>query len=137
VTAAPSGPTADFKKIEFSDIALFRLGYFDFMKLNTNNMLMQYSADEWYRVDLLLDYDEQRVSIFVNELPLESSSFFTKRKDKLASGNALSIYGLTPDGVSSFKNIKMCNEICPSRKFPTALYLTTRFFASRVGIQVH
>jgi hypothetical protein len=82
------------------------------MKLNTNNMLMQYVADEWYRIDLLLDFDEQRVSIFVNEEPLKSSTFFTQRKDKLVSGNALSIYGLTPDGVSLFKNIKMCNEIC-------------------------
>lgn len=39
VTAAPGGPTAEYQKVEFSDVALFRLGYFDFAKLNTQNML--------------------------------------------------------------------------------------------------
>jgi len=79
-------------------------------------MLMQYEADKWYSVDLILDFDEQRASIFINNEPLKSETFFTQRKDKLVGGNALSIYGLSPDGVSEFRNIKVCNDICSERK---------------------
>lgn len=39
VQGSPAGPTPQFKKVEFSDVAFFRLGYFDFAKLNTQNML--------------------------------------------------------------------------------------------------
>ena len=39
VTAAPKGPNKDYKKVEFSDTAFFRFGYFNYMKLNTQNML--------------------------------------------------------------------------------------------------
>jgi len=40
-------------------------------------MLQLYEGDEWYNIDLILDYDEQRVSIYVNQEPLKSASFFT------------------------------------------------------------
>ena len=112
ITAAPTGPTDQYERIQFSDVALFRLGYFDFLKLNTQNMLMPYEADTWYNVDLILDRDEQRISIYVNDKPLKSDTYFTQRKDKLVGGNALSIYGLSPDSVSEFRNIQVCNDIC-------------------------
>jgi hypothetical protein len=127
VTSAPSGPTADYKRVEFSDVALFRLGYFDYLKLNTENMLQRYEADKWFRVDLLLDWDEQRVSIYVDEAPLKSAPFFTQRKDKLKSGNAVSIYGLTPGSISQFRDIKMCNDVCSTRKCAAPTPLLTLF----------
>ena len=77
MTAAPTGPSSIYKRVEFSDVALFRLGYFDYLKLNTENMLQRYEADKWFRIDLLLDWDEQRVTIYVNEQPLKSAPFFT------------------------------------------------------------
>ena len=51
-------------------MAFFRLGYFDFAKLNLENMLQKYEADKWYNIDLLLDFDEQRVSIYIDNNPL-------------------------------------------------------------------
>ena len=81
------------------------MGYFDFAKLNLENMLQKYEADKWYNIDLLLDFDEQRVSIYIDNNPLKSAAFFTQRKDKLSDGNAISIYSLTPNSVSQFKNI--------------------------------
>lgn len=116
MTAAPTGPSSLYKRVEFSDVALFRLGYFDYLKLNTENMLQRYEADKWFRIDLLLDWDEQRVTIYVDEQPLKSAPFFTQRKDKLTSGNAVSIYGLTPGSISQFRDIKMCMHVCPTRK---------------------
>jgi hypothetical protein len=100
VKRAPEGPDKNYKKKEFSDVAFFRLGYFDYAKLNTQNMLMKYEAEKWYKIDLILNFDEQRASIYINDEPYKSASFFTQRKTKLASGNALSIYGLTPESVS-------------------------------------
>ena len=100
VTASPKGPNAKYVKKEFSDVAFFRLGYFDYLKLNTQNMLLKYESETWYSIDLILDYDEQRVSIYVDNEPLKSAAFFTQRKEKLADGNAVSIYGLSPSGVS-------------------------------------
>ena len=66
VTASPKGPTVEYKKVQFSDVAFFRLGYFDFLKLNTQNMLRKYEANKWFSVDIILDYDDQRASIYVN-----------------------------------------------------------------------
>ena len=67
VTRAPAGPNAEYESIEFSDVAFFRLGYFDYAKLNTQNMLQKYAAATEYKIDLLLDWDEQRVSIYIND----------------------------------------------------------------------
>ena len=91
-------------------------------------MLMPYEADTWYSVDLILDRDEQRVSIFVNDKPLKSDTYFTQRKDKLLGGNALSIYGLSPDSVSEFRNIQVCNDICSECKWSSSI-VNFAFFA--------
>ena len=40
-------------------------------------MLMKYEDAKWYNIDLILDYDDQRASIYVNDKPLKSASFFT------------------------------------------------------------
>ena len=68
-------------------------------------MLLKFEAEKWYSVDLVLNYDEQRVSIYVDNEPLKSDAFFTQRKEKLSTGNAVSIYGLSPLSNSKFRNI--------------------------------
>lgn len=98
--------------MQFSDVAFFRLGFFDYAKLNTENMLMKYEAGVWYAVDLLMDWNEQRVSIYINGDEYKSTTFFTQSKDKLTSANAVSIYGLSPGSISKFKDIRICNEVC-------------------------
>lgn len=112
ITRAPSGPNAFYKSVEFSDVAFFRLGFFDYAKLNTENMLTKYDAGAWYVVDLLMDWNEQRVSIYINGDEYKSTTFFTQSKDKLKSANAVSIYGLSPGSISKFKDIRICNEVC-------------------------
>lgn len=115
--SAPNGPNDLWEKEELSDIVLFRFGWFNYMKLNTQSMVKKFEKDTWYTINLILDYDNQRVSIYVSTddgapEPITSEVFFTKRTTKLDSVNALSIYGLTPGNTSRFRDIKMCNEIC-------------------------
>ena len=77
-------------------------------------MIQKYTTGQWYTVDLWLDWDEQRVSIYINDTPLKSETFFTQHDDIIESANALSIYSLSPGSVSYFKNIRVCNDICES-----------------------
>ncbi len=116
VTGAPKGPTQGYESIEFSDVAFFRLGYFGYQKLNVQNMIKPYASGEPYAIDLWLDWDDQRVSIYINDEPIKSAAFFTQRKDKLEHANALSIYGLSPESKSKFKNITVCDGKCLAQK---------------------
>jgi hypothetical protein len=45
----------------------------------------------------------------------------SKKKDKELelTANAISIYGLSPEGDSKFANLQVCEEICKGRKYLT------------------
>lgn len=58
ITKAPTGPDAEYATVEYSDVAFFRLGYFNFAKLNTESMIMEYEGGKWYSVDLLMNWEE-------------------------------------------------------------------------------
>jgi hypothetical protein len=49
-----------------SDIFLFRFGYFNQLKLNIESMLMSYDATRWYAFDLIIDWENQRVTIYID-----------------------------------------------------------------------
>ena len=116
VTGAPKGPSKEYSAVEFSDVAFFRLGYFTYSKLNVENMLQKYEGGISYSVDLWLDWDDQRVSIYINDVPIKSAAFFTQKKDKIEHANALSIYGLSPGSTSKFRNITVCDGKCLAQK---------------------
>ena len=116
VTGAPKGPSKEYQAVEFSDVAFFRLGYFTYSKLNVENMLQKYEGGISYSVDLWLDWDDQRVSIYINDVPIKSAAFFTQKKDKIEHANALSIYGLSPGSTSKFRNITVCDGKCLAQK---------------------
>ena len=112
VTKAPTGPDEEYATKEYSDVAFFRLGYFNFAKLNTESMIEMYEGGKWYSVDLLMNWDDQRVSIYINDKAYKSENFFTQRSTKLESANAISLYGLSPGSLSEFRNLRVCNEVC-------------------------
>lgn len=82
------------------------------MKMNTENMVMKFEKDPWYKVDLLIDWKEQNVSIYVDGEAKASSAFFHNHKQPLEKVNTLAIYGLSPNGMSKFRDIQVCNDIC-------------------------
>jgi len=75
-------------------------------------MLARFEANKWFKIDLIIDWNEQRVSVYIDDKGKKSEAFFTQRKTKLESANALSIYGLSPGSVSLFRDIRVCEKIC-------------------------
>ena len=65
LTSSPVGPDGYAKQPD-SDVIFFRMGYFNFMKLNSDAMVHETAADTWYTVDMLIDWDNQKVSIYVD-----------------------------------------------------------------------
>ena len=98
------GPEGWERKKE-SDIVFFRLGHFNHLKMNTNSMLKATKNDVWYSVDMLVDWDLQQVSIYVDSEAISAETFFIKRKSLSMSTNAISIYNLSPDSVGLIRNI--------------------------------
>lgn len=114
-----SGPQlANFSKIQWQDVAFFRFGYFNYQKMNLVSMVNKFTNETWYKVDLLIDWDSQSVTIYVNNTLLASDRFFTNSKTTISSANAIVLYNLTPGGHCRVKNIKVCKERCDC-KFST------------------
>ena len=118
-----------------SDVFFYRMGYFDYQKLNMGNMIQKYKDQEWYSVDILIDWGNEkpvktnpngnaeeggkavsskpRVSIFINGVYNGTDNFFsgetigssTTAINRIESANALLLYGLSPGGISRFRNV--------------------------------
>lgn len=106
-------------KVEFSDIIFFRFGFYGYIKLNTQSMVLKYTRDAWYTVNMLIDYETQVVSIYLQgpdddkPKPVASQAFFTERTNKLEGVNALSLYNLSPGSQCQIRNLKVCeDEVC-------------------------
>lgn len=123
VQKSPIGPPGYDRQGQY-DVGFVRLGYFNYLKLNTESMVMKFEAETWYQIDLLIDWDEQQ--IIIRSQPVDNAEvsftsrqpFFTKRKQRIESANGISIYGLSPESVSRFKDIRVCTEFCLDCKSP-------------------
>jgi hypothetical protein len=103
-------------KEHLKDVAFFRMGYLNYMKLNTVNMVELSKAERWYKIDLLVNWADQRVAIYVNDKFKASSPFFNNEKERVESSNVLSIYGLSAGGTGRFREMEVCNDICATGK---------------------
>lgn len=41
-----------------SDVFLYKLGYYDYHKLNMKGMLGRYADREWYQIDILIEWSK-------------------------------------------------------------------------------
>ena len=115
VAKAPSG-FEDYAKVKYSDVAFMRLGFFKHLKLNTESMIKMFEEGEWLSIDLLIDWEDQTVSIYVDGEGVLATPFFTKRKTTLKDINTVALYGLTPESVSRYRNLMVCEDICSGCK---------------------
>lgn len=92
------------------------MGYLNYMKLNTVNMVELSVAEKWYQIDLLVNWVDQRVAIYVAGEFRASSPFFNNEKERVESANVLAIYGLSAGGTGRFREMEVCKDICASGK---------------------
>ena len=74
-------------------------------------------SEEWTEVDVLLDWNKQLVSIYIDGEGLAMQPFFTQQSTKIEEANALALYGLSAGSVSRFRNVQVCKERCTGGKF--------------------
>ena len=104
-----------YVKVQHNDVVFMRMGFFHHLKLNTDSMIKEFSQDTWMTVDMLLDWDAQTVSIYIDGVGIKAVPFFAKRSPKVTHVNTLAIYGLTPGSISRFRNLQICeDELCAS-----------------------
>jgi hypothetical protein len=84
------------------------------MKLNLANMIKKFTQDTWYQIDLLVDWDNQEVTIYVNTEQLGSDIFFTDKKKNIIinSTNAVLLYNLAPDTTCRIRKLQICEDRC-------------------------
>lgn len=102
----------NFTKVAWQDVAFFRFGYFNYQKMNLVSMVNKFKNGTWYKVDLIIDWSSQAVTVYVNNTQLASDKFFTNSKTKILSANSIVLYNLTPGGSCRVKSLKMCEERC-------------------------
>ena len=76
-------------------------------------MVNNFVAGKWYKVDLLIDWENQSVTVYVNanstnKDPLASDKFFTNSKTNITNANAIVLYNLTPGGHCRVKKLMAC-----------------------------
>lgn len=92
-------------KVEWQDSVFFRFGYFNYMKLNLMSMVQMFTNDTWYQIDLLLDWTNQVVTVYVDNQQMASDKFFTNSKTTISAANTIILYNLAPATTCKIKNL--------------------------------
>ena len=82
-----------------------------------NYTKLPYDNDKWYRVDAFIDWEENWTAFFIDGVFLGNTLFYSYQRDEQlmcdeSFVNALMLYTLTPNKSSSFKDIRLCEELC-------------------------
>ena len=78
-------------------------------------MVNKFKNATWYKVDLIIDWKTQAVTVYVDNKQLASDKFFTNGKTNIKSANSLVLYNLTPGGRCRVKSLMACPERCDSK----------------------
>eukprot|EP00347_Sterkiella_histriomuscorum_P004990 403358323 len=113
LTSINQNVTFFFNKVSWQDVLFYRFGYFNYQKMNLVSMVQKFTNDTWYQVDLLINWEAQDVTVYVDNQQLASDKFFTNSKTTINSANAIVLYNLTPGSSCSIKNLKICADRCP------------------------
>ena len=78
-----------------------------------------YSADQWYKIDVLMDWESSFAAFFIDNVLKAETDFFSAERDKAKKADvqfliALHLYTLSPGETSYFKDIRLCTHLCPS-----------------------
>ena len=58
------------------------MGYHDFIKVNLLSYSnLSYAADQWYKVDFVLDWEAQYAAFFIDGEFIANTWFYTRERD--------------------------------------------------------
>jgi hypothetical protein len=57
VTSSPQGP-AGYERVKNKDVLFFRLGYYNYMKVNTESLIHKTTNNQWLKIDILIHWEE-------------------------------------------------------------------------------
>ena len=78
----------------------------------------KYEKEKWYKIDILLEWEDKNVAIFIDGIFLRTVAFYSLDRDDLmdcgdAFVNTLMVYNLTPGTTTAFRDIRLCDYLCP------------------------
>jgi len=84
---------------------------------------LKYQRDKWYKIDILLDWNEQNedkddeIALFIDGVFVTKAPFYSLSRDKQMqceskAVDTLMLYNLSPDTATAFRNIKLCKDLC-------------------------
>ena len=94
-----------FSKVDNSDSVFFRFGFYNFIRVNLEDLIYGFEPARWYTIDLLLNWSDQKVAIFVDGNYITTVIFFYN--NNIDKWNALMIYNLTPDSTIKVANLQV------------------------------
>ena len=98
------------------------MGFYNVFKVNTAQFVdVMYEPDHWYRLDVLLDWTQNKVALFIEGKLHKITRFYSYSRDdhlpasctRAQTVDRLSIYTLTPGVTSSLRSLRVCQELCP------------------------
>ena len=95
------------------------MGYRDQVRMNGLMLSnVSYVPDQWYRIDVLFDWSATKAAFFVDGAYAATTMFYSFERDEQKSCdktfiNALMLYTLSPGETSTFKEIRLCPDLCP------------------------
>lgn len=95
-----------FSKYDNSDSIFFRFGFYNFIRVNLEDLVYSFEPVRWYIVDLLLNWDDQKVAIFIGGQYILTVDFFYSTNN-IPKCNAIMIYNLTPNSKIKLSNLQI------------------------------
>ena len=99
------------KKIEDNDSLFFRFGFYDYMRLNLDDMVAKYTKDTWYQLDFLFDWEDQKIALYINEKWNATQKFFND-DETISGANAIFLYNLVPETSMKVRELQVCSTTC-------------------------
>ena len=119
-----------FSKYDNSDSIFFRFGFYNFIRVNLEDLVYSFEPIRWYIVDLLLNWDDQKVAIFIGGQYTLTVDFFYSTNN-IPKCNAIMIYNLTPNSKIKLSNLQIWTTKWSG--YETLIY-SAAWYLSSIGI---
>ena len=73
-------------------------------------MVKEYRAEVWYPIDMLIDWEKQKIAVFVNSTFEANVGFY--HDGDIQSTNTIYLYNLAPGTQAKIKNLQIWDTKC-------------------------